>query len=224
MLFGQLNTKDKELLIPRPDYEQSGYDLIPNNPLIKWADGSTTLADGNKDYITPITDPDKIFSNKLTKLEIKHRFNIDYGIPDANEVDELDLTPFIFLNIINLRSPFLNASNIKLPEIVTPLISIESADVLHGYAGENSLTGILDLRPLNVNGMFGGTTSLSPEKPDLDDTIIPTSCDRPIIGFRVISRSNSFTDTWDISNYSRLGGIINLAGQVKHDIIFPTFV
>jgi hypothetical protein len=226
MIFGLLNTKEKELIIPRPDYEQSGYagDLTPSTPLLKWANGEAVLGNGNKDYGVKLTTPDTIFATKLTALGIAHRYDVIYSIPDTNLSDELDLTPFIFLNEINLRSPFLSASNIKLPEIVTPLVSMNSGDGVGGYAGQNALIGVLDLRPLNVNDMFGGSITLTIDQPDLDDIILPTSCHRPITDLQVISRSNSHTDTWGLSGYSRLGGIVNLAGSVKHDIVFPTFV
>jgi hypothetical protein len=193
MLFGLLNTKEKELVIPRPDYEQSGYALTPDSPLIKLADGSSVLTDGEYDYGVKYSTSDKIFANKLTKLQIQQRLDSVYDTPNTNTSSTLDLTPHIYLEEINFRSPFLNADNIKLPEIVVPFVGMISSDGVSGYGGQNSLTGTLDLRPLNVNGMFGGDFSLINDKPDLSDIIIPTACTRPIINFLIVSRSNAHT-------------------------------
>ncbi len=200
----------QRLVIPRPNHRRSGYQGNGNRTAIL-ADGTTISSSSsiNVDYGVNLSNPDVIYETKMFDLDIRHMVSNTEDVPETNETDVLDLSNHIYLQEINMRSPFLNADNIILPEIVVPLQTMDFTDSLGGYGGANSLTGTLDLTPLNVNGMFGGFIRCSADKPDLYATIIPSSCDNPITYFSIRDDNFGSGTNWDCNRYSNSGNFDN---------------
>jgi len=224
MGFGGIlaSAKYKRLVIPRPNYEESGYGS-GNFGLIKYADGSYSNNTYFIDYGVKQSDDDIGFTNKLETLIIQQKRGNTYTVPDTNTIGVLDLSEYKYLEYIQLGSVFLSADNITLPEIVVPLAQINDLDGIVTYGGENSIDGRLDLTPLNVNGMFGGIINFS-NIFGVNDPILPINVTRPVTILNLRDNNTNADAVLDLSTWSRLGGSITIDRTVHSNITFPTFV
>lgn len=133
----------------------------------------------------------------------------------------LDLRHLKTCAIFQIQSAGLNGENILLPELIVPLVSFTFSNGNFSPVMKN-IKGVLDLRPLNANGMFGGTIINRQDYQDLEGIILPTNVTRDV-SLTLNIGNDTQGGSIDLSTWTRLRGLLLTRGK-KTGFIPPSFV